>query len=148
MFLPTTKEEVLKLGWNKLDIILVTGDSYIDSPFIGVSLIGKSLFKAGYRIGIIAQPDINSELDITRLGEPELFWGVTGGSIDSMVANYTATKKRRKTDDFTPGGINNRRPNRATIVYANLIRKYFKKTSLIVLGGIEASTRRIAHYDF
>ena len=148
MFLPTTREELNRLGWDGLDVILVTGDSYIDSPFIGTAVIGKVLQSAGYRVGVIAQPDIHSDEDITRLGEPRLFWGVTGGSIDSMVANYTSLKKKRKNDDYTPGGSNNRRPDRAVIVYANLIRRYFKKTKPIVLGGIEASLRRIAHYDF
>lgn len=148
MFLPTTWDEVRALGWDQLDVILVTGDAYVDSPFIGVSVIGKVLLKAGYRVGIIAQPDIHSAGDITRLGEPALFWGVTGGCIDSLVANYTATLKRRRTDDMTPGGRNNRRPDRAVIVYANLIRRYFKGTRPIVLGGLEASLRRIAHYDY
>jgi uncharacterized radical SAM protein YgiQ len=99
-------------------------------------------------VGIIAQPDINTGTDITRLGEPRLFWGVSGGSVDSMVANFTANKKKRRTDDYTPGGVNNRRPNRAVMVYANLIRRYYKNTRPIVLGGIEASLRRVAHYDF
>jgi uncharacterized radical SAM protein YgiQ len=148
MFLPTTRKELGHLGWNQLDIILVTGDSYIDSPFIGVALIGRVLQRAGYRVGVIAQPDTQSQRDISRLGEPRLFWGVSSGSIDSMVANYTALKKKRKKDDYTPGGINNRRPDRATIVYTNLIRRFFKNTQPIVLGGIEASLRRIAHYDF
>ncbi len=148
MFLPTTREEMNTLKWDSLDVILVTGDSYIDSPFIGIAVIGKTLKEAGYRVGIIAQPDIHSEKDIMRLGEPRLFWGVSGGSVDSMVANYTSLKKRRKNDDYTPGGINNRRPDKATIVYTNLIKQYFKNTAPIVLGGIEASLRRIAHYDF
>ena len=148
MFLPTTREEMEKLNWDNLDVIIVTGDTYIDSSFIGAPLIGKLLLDAGYRVGIIAQPALNSPDDICRLGEPELFWGVTAGSLDSMVANYTATGKRRKKDDFTPGGINNRRPDRATIVYSNLIKQYFKDTRPIVLGGIEASLRRLAHYDF
>ncbi|TFG96738.1 MAG: YgiQ family radical SAM protein [Calditrichales bacterium] len=148
MFLPTTPEEMDKLGWKNLDVILVSGDSYIDSPYIGVAMIGKVLHDAGYRVGIIAQPDISSDSDIGRLGEPRLFWGVSGGSVDSMVANYTATGKKRKSDDFTPGGVNNRRPDRATIVYSNLIRRYFKDTRPIVLGGIEASLRRVAHYDY
>ena len=149
MFIPTTKEECRKRNWNSLDIILVSGDSYIDSPFCGVSVIGKVLIDAGFRVGIIAQPDIDSEDDIMRLGKPELFWGVTGGCIDSMVANYTATNKRRKSDDYTPGGINNRRPDRAVIVYTNLIRRYCTEKNIpIVLGGLEASLRRIAHYDF
>ena len=91
MFLPTTRAELDKLGWDQLDVILLTGDSYIDSPFIGVAVIGKVLMDAGYKVGIIAQPDTQSPNDITRLGEPRLFWGVSAGSIDSMVANYTAT---------------------------------------------------------
>ncbi|MBU4484449.1 YgiQ family radical SAM protein [bacterium] len=177
MFIPTTKEEARRLGWSSLDVILVTGDSYIDSPFVGVSVIGKMLINKGFRVGIIAQPGVDTltrarshpsgcdlkrgsvstlsgvervdtEDDISRLGEPLLFWGITGGCIDSMVANYTASKKRRKKDDYTAGGDNNRRPDRAVIVYSNLIRKNFKNTKPLVLGGIEASLRRIPHYDF
>lgn len=148
MFLPTTPEELAALGWDVLDVILVTGDTYIDHPSSGTAVIGKILHSAGYRVGIIAQPDITSPAEITRLGEPRLFWGVTGGCVDSMVANYTATKRKRKSDDYTPGGENNRRPDRAVIVYANAIRKYFKTTRPIVLGGIEASLRRVAHYDY
>ena len=117
-------------------------------------MIGKVLVQAGFRVGIIAQPDPNSLDDIGRLGAPGLFWGVTAGSIDSMVANYTALKKKRRSDDYTPGGENNRRPDRATIVYTNLIRRFMKTQNStaparpIVLGGIEASLRRVAHYDF
>ncbi|MBL7077660.1 MAG: YgiQ family radical SAM protein [Kiritimatiellae bacterium] len=148
MFLPTTQDECRKLGWEALDVILVTGDTYIDSPFIGVAVIGKVLVDAGFRVGIIAQPDVSSADDITRLGEPELFWGVTAGCIDSMVANRTASGRRRKQDDYTPGGVNDRRPDRASIVYSNLVRNHFKATRPIVLGGIEASLRRVAHYDY
>ena len=147
MFLPATREEMAALGWDRLDVILVSGDAYIDSPFIGVAVIGKVLVRHGYRVGVIAQPDIRSGDDITRLGEPRLFWGVSGGSIDSMVANRTASGKRRNSDDYTPGGRNTRRPDRAVIAYANLIRQHWKNTAPIVLGGIEASLRRIAHYD-
>jgi uncharacterized radical SAM protein YgiQ len=147
-FLPTTREEVVSRGWDGLDVILVTGDSYIDSPFVGVAMIGRVLEDAGYRVGIIAQPDVTSGDDIARLGEPALFWGVTAGCIDSMVANRTASGKRRKRDDYTPGGQNNRRPDRATLVYSNLIRQHFKQTRPIVLGGIEASLRRAPHYDY
>ena len=147
MFLPCTREEMAQLGWDALDVILVTGDAYIDSPFIGVAVIGKLLVRHGFRVGVISQPELQSEHDITRLGEPALFWGITGGSIDSMVANRTASGKRRKTDDYTPGGHNTRRPDRAVIAYANLIRQHFKGTAPLVLGGIEASLRRIAHYD-
>jgi uncharacterized radical SAM protein YgiQ len=148
MFLPTTSAELKILKWDKPDIILVTGDAYIDSPFIGVSVIGHVLTKAGFRVGIIAQPDWQSKTDICRLGEPELFWGITGGCMDSLVTNYTATKKKRLNDDLTAGGKNNRRPDRAAVVYANLIRQYFKDTKPLILGGVEASLRRIAHYDY
>ncbi len=148
MFLPSTPEELRVLNWDRLDVILVAGDAYIDSPYIGVSVIGKVLTDAGFRVGVIAQPDIDTEQDISRFGEPILFWGVTAGCVDSMVANYTAVQKRRKSDDFTPGGVNNRRPDRASIVYSNLIRRSFKDTKPIVLGGIEASLRRIPHYDY
>jgi uncharacterized radical SAM protein YgiQ len=148
MFLPTTKEEIKRLGWDRPDIILVTGDSYIDSPYIGAAVIGKVLSRAGYKVGIIAQPDVNSEADISRLGEPVLFWGVTGGCVDSMIANYTSLKKKRKSDDYTPGSVNDRRPDRAAIIYTNLIKCYFKSNRPIILGGLEASLRRIAHYDF
>ncbi len=147
-FLPITKQELNSLQWDSLDIILVSGDCYVDSPYNGTAIIGKYLASHGFRVGIIPQPDIHSDVDITRLGEPKLFWGVSGGTVDSMVANYTASKKRRKSDDFTPGGLNNKRPDRAVIVYSNLIRKHFKNTKPIVLGGIEASLRRVAHYDF
>lgn len=149
MFLPTTIEEVKKLGWGQLDIILISGDSYLDTSYNGTALIGKWLVKHGFKVGVIAQPDINSDVDIKRLGEPKLFWGVSAGCVDSMVANYTATKKRRKYDDFTPGGLNNKRPDRASIQYTNLIKRYFKNTPVpIVLGGIEASLRRVVHYDY
>src|SRR4030042_1574815 len=148
MFLPTTTSELKKLKWDRPDIVLVTGDAYIDSPYIGVSLIGRVLADAGFRVGIIAQPDVKSDVDIRRLGEPRLFWGITGGCMDSMVANYTATKKKRHADDLTADGKNNRRPDRAVVVYANLIRQYFKDTKPLVLGGVEASLRRSAHYDY
>ena len=148
MFLPMTRDEMEALGWQQLDVILVTGDAYIDSPFIGVAVIGRILAQHGFRVGIIAQPELNTDADISRLGEPALFWGITGGSIDSMVANYTASGRRRKSDDYTPGGLNTRRPDRAVIAYANLIRRFHKQTAPLVLGGIEASLRRIAHYDY
>ncbi len=139
--------EMAARGWDALDVILVTGDAYIDSPFMGVAVIGRVLVQHGFRVGVIAQPAMDSAADLTRLGEPRLFWGVTGGSIDSMVANRTASGLRRKADDYTPGGRNDRRPDRAVIAYANLIRRCCKQTAPIVLGGIEASLRRIAHYD-
>ena len=147
-FLPTTRAEMDARGWDYCDVILVSGDAYIDSPFIGVAMVGRMLERLGYRVGMIGQPDIKSPDDIMRLGEPRLYWGVSGGSVDSMVSNYTATKKFRNSDDYTPGGKNDKRPDRALSVYCNLIRRYFKNTVPIVLGGIEASLRRVSHYDY
>ncbi len=148
MFIPTTANELNQLNWKTLDIILVSGDTYIDTYYDGIVLIGKLLIKQGYKVGIIAQPDINSEKDILRLGEPELFWGISAGCVDSMVANYTALLKKRRTDDLTPGEQNIRRPDRATLIYTNLIKRFSKTKKPIILGGIEASMRRVAHYDY
>ena len=147
-FLPTTRAEMDKRGWKQCDVILVSGDAYIDSPFIGVAMVGRMLERMGYKVGMIGQPDIKSDIDIKRLGEPRLYWGVSGGSVDSMVSNYTATKKFRNSDDYTPGGKNDKRPDRALSVYCNLIRQHFKNTVPLVLGGIEASLRRVSHYDY
>jgi uncharacterized radical SAM protein YgiQ len=147
-FLPTTKAEMETRGWKQCDVILVSGDAYIDSPFIGVAMVGRMLERMGYKVGMIGQPDVKSDVDIKRLGEPRLYWGVSGGSVDSMVSNYTATKKFRNSDDYTPGGKNNKRPDRALSVYCNLIRQHFKNTVPLVLGGIEASLRRVSHYDY
>jgi uncharacterized radical SAM protein YgiQ len=147
-FLPTTRADMDARGWDYCDVILVSGDAYIDSPFIGVAMVGRMLERMGYKVGMIGQPDINSADDISRLGEPRLYWGVSGGSVDSMVSNYTATKKFRNSDDYTPGGKNDKRPDRALSVYCNLIRRHFKDTAPIVLGGIEASLRRVSHYDY
>ena len=147
-FLPTTRAEMDARGWTQCDVILISGDAYIDSPFIGVAMVGRMLERMGYKVGMIGQPDINSDEDIKRLGEPRLYWGVSGGSVDSMVSNYTATKKFRNSDDYTPGGKNNKRPDRALSVYCNLIRRHFKNTVPLVLGGIEASLRRVSHYDY
>ncbi|MCQ2079897.1 MAG: YgiQ family radical SAM protein [archaeon] len=146
MFIPTTAEEVRERGWSALDIILVSGDTYIDSSYNGSAVIGHYLIDKGFRVGIICQPDLKSDRDIMRLGSPELFWSVSAGCVDSMVANYTPTNKFRKDDDFTPGGMNDRRPDRACIAYSNLIKR-FSKGVPIVLGGIEASLRRVVHYD-
>jgi len=144
----TTPKEMKRRGIEQLDIILISGDAYIDLPFIGVAVVGRMLEKWGYSVGIIGQPSVDDDRDIGRLGEPKLYWGVSGGSIDSMVANYTATKKFRNSDDYTPGGKNTKRPDRAVLVYSNLIRRFFKDTAPIVLGGIEASLRRVTHYDY
>ena len=148
MFIPTTIEEVRQRGWDRLDVILVTGDTYIDCPSMGVSIIGHLLMDEGLRVGIIAQPDTEGPDDIARLGEPLLYWGVSSGAVDSMVSNYNADRSRRKQDDLTPGGENNSRPDRACIAYTGLIRRYFRNTVPVVLGGVEASLRRVAHYDY
>lgn len=147
-FLPVTKEEMSAFGWSRADIILVSGDAYVDSPYSGVAVIGQTLAKAGYRVAILSQPDVGDPEAFRKLGEPALFWGVSPGCVDSMVANYTASGKRRRQDDFTPGGENNRRPDRAAIIYSNAIRAAFKPAKPILLGGVEASLRRISHYDF
>jgi uncharacterized radical SAM protein YgiQ len=148
MFIPITIDECRKLGWKELDIILVSGDAYIDSSYDGIALLGKYLISLGYRVGIISQPDINNPEEISIFGEPKLFWGVSGGCVDSMVANYTALKKPKRSDDLTPGGRNEKRPDRAVIRYTNLIKQKYKNSKPIVIGGIEASLRRIAHYDY
>lgn len=134
-------------GWDELDVILVTGDSYVDHPSYGAAIIGRVLEKVGYRVGIIPQPDWKQIDDFIRLGRPRLFFGVTAGNLDSMVAHYTANKKRRNRDEYSPAARSGLRPDRATIVYANRIREAFKET-VIVIGGIEASLRRFAHYDW
>ena len=147
-FLPVTKEEMSALGWSRADIILVSGDAYVDSPYSGAAVIGQTLAKAGYRVAVLSQPDVGDPDAFRELGEPALFWGVSPGCVDSMVANYTASGKRRRQDDFTPGGENTRRPDRAAIIYSNAIRAAFKPAKPILLGGVEASLRRISHYDF
>lgn len=134
-------------GWTELDIILISGDAYVDHPSYGAAVIGRVLESAGYRVGIIAQPDWKSTKDFMRFGMPKLFFGITSGNVDSMVANYTASKKPRRTDDYSPGGKNIHRPDRALIVYSNRIKEAFKN-AVIILGGIEASLRRLSHYDY
>ncbi len=146
-FLPISREDLAARGWEELDIILVTGDAYVDHPAYGMALIGRYLEHHGFKVGIIAQPDWRKVDDFTKLGKPRLFFGITAGNVDSMIANYTANKKIRRDDDYAPGGIAGQRPNRATIVYANRIREAYPAVP-VVLGGIEASLRRLAHYDY
>ncbi|MEN6617529.1 MAG: YgiQ family radical SAM protein [Syntrophorhabdus sp.] len=146
-FLPTTTKEVRHRGWDAIDVIIVTGDAYVDHPSFGTAIIGRVLEAAGFRVAVIAQPDFRNAADFKRLGRPRLFFGVTAGNMDSMVANYTAHKKPRMSDDYSPGGKAGLRPDYATIVYSNRIREVFKDVP-IVLGGMEASLRRFAHYDW
>jgi uncharacterized radical SAM protein YgiQ len=146
-FLPLTRKEVQKRGWDNVDIVLVTGDAYVDHPSFGTAMIGRVLESCGFRIGIIAMPDWKNPNSIAVFGKPRLFFGVTSGNVDSMVANFTAFKMRRSDDPYVPGGKAGHKPNRTLIVYCNLIKQVYKDVP-IVIGGIEASMRRIAHYDF
>jgi len=146
-FLPMSREEMDSLGWDQCDVILVTGDAYVDHPSFGMAIVGRTLEAQGFRVGIIAQPDWRSTVDFERLGEPTLFFGVTAGNMDSMVNRYTADRKIRRDDAYTPGGEGGHRPDRSVVVYAQRIREAFAKTPLVI-GGIEASLRRIAHFDY
>jgi uncharacterized radical SAM protein YgiQ len=145
--LPMSRAEMDKLGWDSCDIVLVTGDAYVDHPSFGMAVIGRMLEAQGFRVGIIAQPDWTSAEAFKALGKPNLFWGVTAGNMDSMINRYTADRKIRSDDAYTPGDIGGKRPDRAAIVYSQRCREAFKDTP-IVLGGIEGSLRRIAHYDY
>ncbi len=146
-FLPMSRQEMNTLGWDSLDVLFITGDAYVDHPAFGVGLLGRMLVSHGFRVGICAQPRWQNTDDITCMGRPNLFVGVTAGALDSLLAHYTAFRKKRHDDSYTPGGECGARPNRASIIYANLARKAFPELP-IVLGGIEASLRRISHYDF
>ncbi|KAF5427489.1 Radical SAM superfamily enzyme YgiQ, UPF0313 family [Candidatus Methanomarinus sp.] len=145
-FLPMSLDEAKALGFKEFDIILVTGDAYVDHPSFGTALVGRMLWDAGYKVGIIPQPDWKRDTDFMKLGQPKLFFGVTSGNVDSMVNNYTPNKKKRHDDVYSPGGTGGLRPNRAAIVYTDKLHAIFPDTP-IVLGGIEASLRRFAHYD-
>ena len=146
-FLPVTLREMEDLGWDQLDFIMVTGDAYVDHPSFGAAVVARILEADGYRVGIIAQLDWRNGSDFKALGRPKLGFLVTGGNMDSMVSNYTVAGKPRRNDSFCPGGVGGKRPDRATLVYCTRIRENFKKTDIII-GGIEASLRRMAHFDF
>ncbi|RQO81490.1 YgiQ family radical SAM protein [Acidovorax sp. FJL06] len=146
-FLPMSRAEMEKLGWDSCDIVLVTGDAYVDHPSFGMAVIGRTLEAQGFRVGIIAQPDWQSAEPFKALGKPNLFWGVTAGNMDSMINRYTADRKIRSDDAYTPGDIGGKRPDRAAIVYSQRCREAYKDVP-IILGGIEGSLRRIAHYDY
>ncbi len=146
-FLPMSRAEMEQLGWDSCDIIVVTGDAYVDHPSFGMAIIGRLLEAQGYRVGIIAQPDWQSADAFKALGEPKLFFGITAGNMDSMINRYTADRKIRSDDAYTPGDIGGKRPDRCSIVYSQRCREAFKNTP-IVIGGTEASLRRIAHYDY
>jgi len=145
--LPMTRAEMDELGWDSCDVIVVTGDAYVDHPSFGMSIVGRLLEAQGFRVGLIAQPDWRSATAFTELGRPNLFFGITSGNMDSMVNRYTADRRIRSDDAYTPGGVGGKRPDRSVIVYAQRAREAFGDVP-IVIGGIEASLRRIAHYDY
>ena len=147
-YLPTTKKEVQLRGWDELDVIIFSGDAYIDHPAFGAAVIGRVLEHAGYKVAIVPQPDWRGDhRDFTKLGKPRLFFAITAGSMDSMVNHYTAAKRLRSDDAYTPGGKAGMRPDYCTITYSNILRQLYPD-SLIVIGGIEASMRRLTHYDY
>ena len=146
-FLPISKQDMEERGISQLDFVYVCGDAYVDHPSFGHAIISRVLQSHGYTVGIIAQPDWTKSESINILGEPRLGFLVSAGNMDSMVNHYSVSKKRRTTDAFTPGGVMGKRPDYATIVYCNLIRQTYKKKPIII-GGIEASLRRLAHYDY
>ena len=146
-FLPICRQDMLDRGWEQLDFVYITGDAYVDHPSFGHAIISRILESHGYKVGIIAQPDWKDKESILEYGEPRLGFLVSGGNMDSMVNHYSVSKKRRANDAFTPGGVMGKRPDYATVVYCNLIRQTYKKTPIII-GGIEASLRRMAHYDY
>jgi len=146
-FLPTTRAEMDELGWDSCDVIIVTGDAYVDHPSFGMAIVGRVLEAQGFRVGIIAQPDWHSTRDFMKLGKPNLFFGITGGNMDSMVNRYTSDRRIRSDDAYTPHGVAGARPDRCVIVYSQRAREAYKDVP-VVIGGIEASLRRIAHYDY
>src|SRR5512136_490425 len=145
--LPMSRAEMEALGWDACDVILVTGDAYVDHPSFGAALIGRVLEEQGFRVGVVAQPNWRSADAFAALGRPMLFFGVTAGNMDSMVNHYTSQRRIRSDDAYSPGGRAGSRPDRATLVYAQRCREAFRDVP-IVLGGVEASLRRVAHYDY
>jgi uncharacterized radical SAM protein YgiQ len=146
-FLPMSRAEMEQLGWDSCDVIIVTGDAYVDHPSFGMAIMGRLLEAQGFRVGIIAQPDWQSAEPFKQLGKPNLFFGITAGNMDSMVNRYTSDKRIRSDDAYTPGGVGGKRPDRSVVVYSQRTREAFKEVP-IVIGGIEASLRRIAHFDY
>ena len=146
-FLPVSRADMEKRGWKQCDFVYITGDAYVDHPSFGTAIISRLLEARGYKVGIISQPDWKDEKSIGILGEPRLGFLVSSGNMDSMVNHYSVSKKRRNSDAYTPGGVMGRRPDYAAVVYCNLIRRTFKRTPVII-GGIEGSLRRLAHYDY
>ena len=147
MFLPITMEEVNKRGWSEVDFVIVTGDAYCDHHSFGTAIIGRLLERYGYRVAVLPQPDYKTAGDFRRFGRPRLGFLINSGSVDSMVNNYSVFKHRRRVDEYSPGGKAGRRPDRAVIVYSNRAREAYKDVPIII-GGLEASLRRMGHYDY
>ncbi|MED9932093.1 MAG: YgiQ family radical SAM protein, partial [Catenibacillus sp.] len=145
-FLPVCREDMEKRGWDAVDFVYVSGDAYVDHPSFGHAIITRVLEANGYRVGMIAQPDWRKKESIAVFGKPRLGFLISAGNMDSMVNHYTVSKKRRHDDSYTPGGVYGKRPDYATVVYGNLIRQTYKDVPVII-GGIEASLRRLGHYD-
>ena len=146
-FLPVTKQEMKERGWDRADFVYITGDAYVDHPSFGLAIISRLLESRGYRVCMLPQPDWRKPESICEFGEPRLGFLVSAGNMDSMVNHYTVSKKHRHKDAYSPGGVMGLRPDRAAIVYGNLIRRTYKHTP-VILGGIEASLRRLSHYDY
>jgi uncharacterized radical SAM protein YgiQ len=147
-FLPMSRKEMNKLGWDQCDVIIVCGDAYVDHPSFGMAVIGRTLEAQGFRVGLICQPDWNDIESFKVLGEPKLFFGVSAGNMDSLINRYTADRRIRHDDAYTPGNIGGKRPERAVTVYTQKLREAYKKQVPIIVGGIEASLRRLSHYDY
>jgi uncharacterized radical SAM protein YgiQ len=146
-FLPMSRAEMDARGWTELDVLIITGDAYVDHPSFGAAMIGRVLESMGLRVGIVAQPDWKQAGSIEVMGAPKLFVGVTAGNLDSMLSNYTAARHKRKEDVYSEGGVPGKRPNHAAVVYTQMSRRSFPGVP-VVLGGMEASMRRVAHYDY
>ena len=147
-WLPLTKKEVEKRGWDELDVILISGDAYVDHPAFGTAVIGRIMESEGLKVGIVAQPNWKDDLrDFKKLGKPKYFFGVTAGCMDSMVNHYTANKRLRSNDSYTPGGEAGFRPDYATTVYTKILKEIYPDVPVLI-GGIEASLRRVTHYDY
>ncbi|MDE6131054.1 MAG: YgiQ family radical SAM protein, partial [Muribaculaceae bacterium] len=148
LWLPTSVKEMKARGWDYVDVVLFSGDAYVDHPSFGAAVIGRTLEAAGYRVAIVPQPNWRDDLrDFRKFGQPRLFFGISAGAMDSMVNHYTANRRLRSDDAYTPGGRHGMRPDYPTIVYSRILREMFPDTP-IVAGGIEASLRRVSHYDY
>ena len=147
-WLPTTKKEADKRGWEDIDVVIISGDAYVDHPSFGSSVIGRIIESEGLKVAIVPQPDWRGDhRDFTKFGKPNLFFAVSAGTMDSMVNHYTASKRKRSTDAYTPGGLSNFRPDYATNVYTKILKELYPDVP-VVIGGIEASLRRVTHYDY